>query len=99
MYKSEIEAVLIDALNTIQSLGGHPPVALHSGTCPLTDLAGFDSILAVEATVMISQQLGIEAPLNLFAPAPNNDSLPISHVVDVLSTLIARDPGGTSYGE
>lgn len=51
MNQIEIEKILIDIVCNIQELSGREKVEISTGTRPLEDIPGFDSLNCVEATI------------------------------------------------
>jgi acyl carrier protein len=53
-----VRAALVAVLRQVQETSGRPCPAIVDTTKPIGDLPGFDSLLAVEATVLLEQKLG-----------------------------------------
>lgn len=53
-----IQTVLFEVLKEVQTLCGHEWEDLPPSAIPLNILPGFDSLCAVEATVMVEEKLG-----------------------------------------
>ena len=58
MNSKQILGVVVQVLRQVQTAGGHPYAELGAGDCPIDGLEGFDSVLGVEATVMLEKKLG-----------------------------------------
>jgi hypothetical protein len=58
MSLENIQSAVIDVLKQVQQLSGRAWEGLPNTGIPLNDLAGFDSLCSVEATVMIEERLG-----------------------------------------
>lgn len=56
--KQTVRAALIAVLRHVQKTSGRPCPEISDATKPIGDLQGFDSLLAVEATVLLEQKLG-----------------------------------------
>jgi hypothetical protein len=55
---TEIRTALEKILQQIQAAGGRPCPVISDSTKPIGDLEDFDSLLGVEATVLLEQELG-----------------------------------------
>jgi hypothetical protein len=53
-----VRVALVAVLRLVQKTSGRPCPAITDGIKPIGDLQGFDSLLAVEATVLLEQKLG-----------------------------------------
>jgi hypothetical protein len=58
MSEAEVTTVIIKVLEDLQRNSGRPCGALTATTTPIGELAGFDSLSGIEATVMIEGALG-----------------------------------------
>ena len=61
--------------------------------CPVRDMEGFDSLSGVEATVMLSESLGVDLPED-YNPFISNDgkrALSVSEIADNLSTYVGAE--------
>ena len=56
--KQTVRAALVAVLRQVQETSGRPCPNITDGIRPIGDLPGFDSLLAVEATVLLEQKLG-----------------------------------------
>jgi hypothetical protein len=56
--KQTVRAALVAVLRQVQETSGRPCPAITDTIKPIGDLPGFDSLLAVEATVLLEQKLG-----------------------------------------
>lgn len=91
MRKDEVVATIVDVLAEFQSMGGRPATQITGNTCPIGDLAEFDSLNGVEATVELSDRLGIDLPgVNAFANESGTKALTVSEVADTICTLAAE---------
>jgi acyl carrier protein len=64
MTKSELEALLIELVCTLQLMSGREEVAVNASTKPVLDIPGFDSLNGVEVTVEVMDRLKIEVNFN-----------------------------------
>lgn len=60
MKQELVRQSVIEAILDIQRESGWPAQAIGGQTCPITDLPGFDSLNCVEATMLVSERLGVE---------------------------------------
>jgi len=69
MNYDELQSQVITVINEIQTNSGRPSLQINGNTRPLADLQGFDSINAVESTIIFSEHLGcdIEPDIAIFA--------------------------------
>ena len=58
--------MLTEVLVEIQDLGGEEVYEIGDETCPMKDLADFDSLSAVEAVTQLSERLSEELDPTLF---------------------------------
>ena len=58
MTADQVITVITKVLEDLQRTSGRPCGALTATTTPIGDLAGFDSLSGIEATVMIEATLG-----------------------------------------
>jgi acyl carrier protein len=56
--KQTVRTALVAVLRQVQEASGRPCPAIKDNLKPIGDLPGFDSLLAVEATVLLEQKLG-----------------------------------------
>jgi hypothetical protein len=60
--QNDVKAAVEAVIREVQEAGGHPMPELGPGLCPVGGLDGFDSLVSVEATVLLEQRLGVELP-------------------------------------
>lgn len=91
MNKEEIQNQLIGSIREVQKLNGYPREKIEANTKPLDDLTNFDSLCAVEATVMLSELLkkDIEGDVNLFV-SNKGDSLSVSEIARRIHNLLSK---------
>jgi acyl carrier protein len=66
MTNAEIEAVLAAAITSCLAASGKAIVEINPDTVPLNDIAGFDSLCAVEVLVDIESRCGLKAESDVF---------------------------------
>lgn len=91
--QAEIRRAVVDVIDQIQSSSGREIPAITGTMCPLTDIAGFDSLNAVEVSCLLSARLGWEVPPDLMFPEGNDRPPTVDDIVDRLVTMIAEEEG------
>ena len=88
----EVQSKVITVINEIQNSSGRPSLKVNGDTRPLADLQGFDSINAVESTLLFSEHLGcdIEPDIALFARGGRPRS--ISEITRELVKIMSSNP-------
>ena len=66
MSQAEAEALVMALLEEIQTKCGLEKVTSTYDTCPLLDIPGFDSLLALEACVELEAKIGVCTEENHF---------------------------------
>jgi len=64
MTQTELEALITEVVNKVQTLSGRETVAITSSTRPVNDVPEFDSLNGVEATIEIMERLKIDLEFN-----------------------------------
>lgn len=77
----------------IQELGGEEVPEIDDDTCPMEDLADFDSLGAVEAVTQLSERLSEELDPTLFWKK-DGTPLKVEQIVDRICRTIGVDEGG-----
>ena len=101
MDRNGIEQVLRKVLRHIQKAGNHPAPDLKGTACPLEDLEGFDSPIAVVATGLLASELGVPIPndTNVFVASKGKGKLTIDETVDALQQLAATHKSTTTLSK
>ena len=86
MDKRKITAAVVQTVAHVQEMSGRPSVGIDVSTRPVGGVEGFDSLNGVEATVMLSESLGIDIPEdhNPFVSSNGKRALSVSEIVDKL---------------
>ena len=71
MSQTEAEALVLAVLHDIQAKCGLEETPPDKHICPLIDLPGFDSLLALEACVELESQIGMSTEENHFVGENN----------------------------
>ena len=58
MTEAEIEIIIIETLRGLQAGTGEPECEITRATAPLAELGFFDSLLAIETTLVLEERLG-----------------------------------------
>lgn len=94
MTRDEVRAVLTEVLIEIQDLGGEESPEIGDETCPMEDLADFDSLSAVEAVTQLSERLSEELDPTLFW-SKDGTPLKVEEIVDRICRTIGVEGGGS----
>jgi len=83
---------LIETVAEVQELSGCASLEINANTCPIYDLDGFDSLRAVETTVLLAIKLKCEfkarkGEVNLFVSKDGRRALRIEEAVSRLIEL------------
>ena len=90
MNRQEIVEKVIETVIQVQDVSGRSSVGIGLSTCPVGGVEGFDSHSGVEATVILSESLGANLPLdyNPFISKDGDRALSVREIADTLSALI-----------
>ena len=93
MEKQEIVTKVVQTVAHVQETSGRPSAGIGVSTRPVRDVEGFDSLCGVEATVMLSESLGVDLPedCNPFISKDGKRALSIGEIADTLSTYIGAE--------
>jgi len=92
MDRNEILRRLIETVAEVQELSGCAALEVNATTCPINDLDGFDSLRAVETTVLLAAKLNCEfktgkGDVNVFISKDGRRALRVEEAVDRLVEL------------
>ena len=89
MHRDLIMEKVIQAVQQVQEVSGRAAGEIHSGTKPVEETDGFDSMSGLEAAVALSESLGRDIPDdNLFVSSDGRRALSIAEVADNLSNIL-----------
>ena len=90
MDKQEVNTRVVQAVCVVQEMSGRSAGNIGSGTRPIRDLDGFDSLSGVEATVVLSELLGHELPddFNPFVSEDGRRALSIDEIIDSVENIL-----------
>ena len=93
MDKQEIVAAVVQTVAHVQKVSGRSSAGIGESTRPVGGVEGFDSLSGVEATVMLSESIGIDIPggHNPFISSDGKRALSVSEIADNLSTFIKTE--------
>ena len=92
MDRQEIVAKLIETVTQVQDVSGRSSAGIGESTRPVGGVEGFDSLSGLEATIMLSDSLGVELPedYNPFISSVGKRALSVGEVADSLNTYIGE---------
>ena len=93
MDKQEIVTKVVQTLVRVQEVSGRSSAGIGASTRPVGGVEGFDSLSGVEATVMLSEYLGVDLPED-YNPFISNDrkrALSVSEIADSLSAYVGAE--------
>ena len=87
MDKQELVTEVVRTVTHVQEVSGRSSAGIGTSTRPVGGLEGFDSLSGVEATVMLSESLGVDLPdeYNPFISSDGNRALSVGEIADTLS--------------
>ena len=94
MNRDNVVSQVIDAVNRIQESSGRTAGGIGPDTRPFRDVEGFDSLGAIEATIVLSEFLGQELPDSVFVPSEGNRILSVKEIAENACRYIST--GGTN---
>lgn len=97
MNRREIESLVIATLKEVQQLSGRAWADLKTDSKPIGELDGFDSLTALEATVLLEHKVGCHTvgQESLFVSKDGKQALSLKQICDLTAKLI-KDNGDTS---
>ena len=93
MERQEIVAAVVQTVAQVQEASGRSSAGIGASTRPVGGVEGFDSLSGVEATVMLSESLGVDLPED-YNPFISNDgkrALSVGEIADSLSIYIGAE--------
>lgn len=93
MNKPEIVTTVVDTIAKVQELSGRPTAGIGASTRPIGGVEGFDSLSGVEATIILSESLGVDLPgdYNPFISDDGRRALSISEIAEGLSARVGLE--------
>lgn len=90
MYE-DIKSQLVSVLTELQELNGQPVPEVADDTCPIGDLPGFDSLVAAEALIMLSDLFDVEFEPNVMIT--NSEGTPATVREIIKNLIVAMEEG------
>jgi acyl carrier protein len=91
MTSAEIEKAIIETLQELQAGAGEPEQKITPATCPLAELGFFDSLLAIETTLVLEERLKCKCPDDsVFVEKETAKALTISQIAARLAQLAGK---------
>ena len=93
MEKQEIVTKVVQTVAQVQEMSGRSSSGIGVSTRPVRDMEGFDSLSGVEATVMLSESLGIDLPedYNPFVSQDGKRALSVGEIAANLITYLGAE--------
>jgi acyl carrier protein len=88
IQKQQIYEAVVKAVTEILELNGKPIPIISEQTRPIGDLAGFDSLNALETIILISTSLGVDIAPEITLFAGDGHPRTISGIVDCIHHCI-----------
>ena len=92
MDRQELVTKVVQTVAHVQEVSGRPSAGIGASTRPVSGVEGFDSLSGVEATVMLSESLGVDLPedYNPFISSDGKRALSVGEIADTLSAYIGK---------
>ena len=91
MTSAEIEKTIIETLQELQAGSGETEQKITSTTLPLADLGFFDSLLAIETTLVLEERLKCKcAEDSMFIDKETAKALTVKQIAERLAPLAGK---------
>ena len=92
MDRQEIVTKVVQTVTQVQEVSGRSSAGIGPSTRPVGGVDGFDSLSGVEATVMLSESLGVDLPddYNPFISKDGKRALSVGEIAENLSTYVGE---------
>ena len=92
MDKQKLVTKVVQTVAHVQEVSGRSSAVIGTSTRPVGGVEGFDSLSGVEATVMLSESLGVDLPeeYNPFISNDGKRALSVGEIADTLSAYIGE---------
>lgn len=82
LTEHRVTELLAEVIREVQLASGHTTPAIETTMCPIGGIEGFDSLMSVEASVMLESRLGFELPVEtVFISQDGSRALNVGQVV------------------
>lgn len=97
MTRKEVVEAVVDAVAEVQGISGRACPKITASTKPIGDVPGFDSLNALEATIVIMERLGVDVPegTNIFVSEAGDSALSVNEVARCVTKIAQSDEGPT----
>ena len=90
MNKTEIEQIIVETLQELQAGSGDTGCLINPVVVPLSDLGFFDSLLAIETTLVLEERLGCSCGEDsVFKDKQTSEPLAIAEIAARLAQKMA----------
>ena len=98
MTNDQVNAILAEAIGEIEALSGREPPILEAHSRPVVDMLGWDSLLGLEATVLIESKLGIsiEADSLFVTEGTKPRARTVTQIISAIQKLMRASHTGTA---
>jgi acyl carrier protein len=91
MTGAEVERMIIETLQELQAGSGEPAEEITARTLPLDDLGFFDSLLAIETTLLLEERLKCNCPEDsVFADRDSAKPLSVAQIAARLLRFVGK---------
>ena len=92
MDRQDIVTKVVQTVAQVQEVSGRSSAGIGLSTRPVGGVNGFDSLSRVEATVMLSESLGVDLPddYNPFISNDGKRALSVGEIADNLSAYVGE---------
>lgn len=96
MTRDEVQSVIVEVLREVQQISGREWKDIDLDATPIGCLDGFDSLSAVEATVMVEEKLDCKIEIDsVFVSDNGKRALTLQEISERLSRLLPSNRGTT----
>jgi len=90
MNKTEIEQIIVETLQELQAGSGDTACIINPVVVPLSELGFFDSLLAIETTLVLEERLGCSCGQDsVFKDKQTSEPLAIAEIAARLAQKMA----------
>jgi acyl carrier protein len=95
MSTEDIRTIVIEVLQEVQTVSGRDWTGIDASAAPVGTLDGFDSLCAVEATVLVEEKLGCRDldVHSIFVTEDGKRALTVDEIAHRISRVLASNGG------